>query len=833
MRDQRSIGLRSSTALAVLLLTALLASCGGSSGGDGAGAVMAGKPTGDQDNNKKVLQIRTLSNRADLISDGDALVEIDLHANANAAQAGLKVDVDGRDVSAAFALRADGRIVGLVEGLVPGANVISAATPSAAPAQLTITNHARGGPVFTGAQPLPFVCATPAPQGATATLPATNGSGLATAATDAQCNIATEYKLYYKSTAAGCTFALPDPINNPAYTNPAPPATLPPPANPCFKPYTPGSEPADMASTTTDHGKTVPYIVRLERGTLNRGIYDIAVLFDPNADWAPTAPQAQWNGKVLYSFGASTGQPRRQARPATAWTDDRALSRGYMVAVNSMSDSLKNSNRVLMTETVMMMKEHIIDRYGPVLFTMGSGCSGGSIASNMVSTIGPGLLDGITTSCTYPDSETVTMEVSDCVLLVEAYQKPQWLALQGGASLAAVNAKKAAINGHLDQSACHGWYNFFGSNAKAGNYFQRVVPPAANAAGTIVTLPTSVNNCELPASQVYDPVTNPNGPRCNAWSWAESIWGKVPGTPFARDTRDNVGVQYGLKALLAGSISAEEFVTLNEIVGGSDRDTNLTAARSTADPEALAIAYRAGIVLSGKSLARMPIIDMRGWDDSVIDLPPGLALLGIPPANLQGVALFGIHHQFRSFSIRDRLDRDGGGHGNQALWRFGRSGFVPSAAMAQDAFLLMDQWLAGLKADGSESTLEQKVLATRPAATADHCLLSADAIQSVKVTDAQVCDADKYLKPLFSPRQVAGSPRAEDILKCQLKPLDANDYGGALSPAQLARLAAVFPGGVCDWSRPGVGQQASLAPLDFSAGPGGLPFGTAPVSQPK
>ena len=831
MRDRRSFGPRWTAALAVLASGVLLAACGGSGGGGGEVGT-ADKPKGD--NNKKVLEIRTLSNRADLISDGDALIEIDLHANANASHAGLKVDVDGRDVSSAFAIRADGRILGLVDGLAAGANVISAATSSAAPAQLTITSHARGGSVFTGAQIVPYVCATPTPVGATANSPATNGSGLATAATDAQCNIATEFKLYYKSTAAGCTLGLPDPVNNSNYTNPAPAPSVPPPANPCFKPYTPGSTPADMASTTTDHGLTVPYIVRLERGTMNRGIYDIAVLFDPNAPaWQPTQAQAQWNGKVLFHFGASTGQPRRQARPATAWTDDRALSRGYMVAVNSMSDSLKNSNRVLMTETVMMMKEHIIDRYGPIGFTMGNGCSGGSIASNMISTIGPGLLDGITTSCTYPDSETVTMEVADCVLLVEAYQKPQWLALQGGASLAQINAKKAAINGHLDQSACHGWYNFFGSNAKAGNYFQRVVPPAANATGTIVTLPTSVNNCELPAAQVYDPVSNPTGARCNAWSWAESIWGKVPNTPFARDTRDNVGVQYGLKALQAGSISAEEFVTLNEIIGGTDRDTNLSAQRSVADAEALAIAYRAGIVLSGKSLSNMAVIDMRGWDDSVIDLPPGLAVLGIPPANLQGVALFGIHHQWRSFSIRDRLDRDGGGHGNQALWRFGRSGFVPSASMSNDAFMQMDQWLTSVIADASEGTLAQKVLAARPAASADFCLLSADATQSVKVTDTQVCDADKYLKPLFSPRQIAGGPRSEDILKCQLKPLDANDYGGALSPAQLARVAAVFPGGVCDWGAPGVGQQASQAPLSFAAGPGGQPFGPAPASQRK
>jgi hypothetical protein len=217
----------------------------------------------------------------------------------------------------------------------------------------------------------------------------------------------------------------------------------------------------------------------------------------------------------------------------------------------------------------------------------------------------------------------------------------------------------------------------------------------------------------------------------------------------------------------------------------------------------------------------------------VIDLPPGLALLGIPPANLQGVALFGIHHQWRSFSIRDRLDRDAGGHAGQALWRFGRSGFAPSASMSTDAFLQMDQWLTGLKADSSDGTLAQKVVATRPAASADFCLLSADATQSVKVGDTQVCDADKYLRPYRSPRQVAGSPRTEDVLKCQLKPLAADDYGGLLSAPQLSRLAAVFPGGVCDWSKPGVGQQPSAAPLTFASGPGGEALPPAPVSVAK
>ena len=69
----------------------------------------------------------------------------------------------------------------------------------------------------------------------------------------------------------------------------------------------------------------------------------------------------------------------------------------------------------------MMMKEHIVDTYGEVKYTMGNGCSGGSIQQNTVVSIYPGLLDGIQPSCDYPDSITTGMEVLDCVLLVNAY----------------------------------------------------------------------------------------------------------------------------------------------------------------------------------------------------------------------------------------------------------------------------------------------------------------------------------------------------------------------------------------------------------------------------
>jgi hypothetical protein len=751
------------------------------------------------------LDVKLLSGRADFVSGGDALVEISAPTGFTAGD--LKVDVGGRDVSSAFAARANGRITGVVTGLANGDNTLTVSAPGARTARLKLTNYPIGGPIISGPQVTPWICATPTPQAATATAAATNGSGLSTAATDAQCNIKTEYKLYYKTTTAGCVNALPDPT---------PPATAP--ANGCFKPYDPAAaRPADLATTTTDTGQTVPYIVRVERGTLNRGIYDLAVLFDPTKPWTATAPQAGWNGKVLYMFGSSTGQPRRQFRPQGSWVDDKSLSRGYMVAMNSLTDSQYNSNRVLMTETVMMMKERIIDNYGEIKFTMGAGCSGGSINQNTASSIMPGLLDGIQPTCTYPDSETTAIEVQDCALLVEAYQKPEWLALMtaAGYTQAQINAKKTAINGHVDQTACHGWFNLFASNPKPGNFFARVITD--HTTGVINQATTATNNCQLPASQVYDPVANPNGIRCGAQDNAVAIWGKVPGTVFARDTRDNVGVQYGLKAFVSGAITAEEFVTLNERIGGTDRDSNNAANRTVADADALAIAYRAGIVTSGKQLAKTAIIDMRGWDDSLIATTiPGLT---------------GIHHVWRSFQLRDRLDKENGNHDNHVMWRFGRNGFVPSAALAQDSFLTMDKWLTNLKADTSALPLEQKIVKAKPAEARDFCYLSTDAAQATKVFDKATCDADPLLKPSASPRQVAGGPLSENILKCQLKPLSTADYAPqTLTAAQLTRLQAVFPSGVCDWSKPGVGQQAAVSPLSFTAGPGGTAIPAAPVA---
>jgi hypothetical protein len=762
------------------------------------------------------FEIVSLSNRADLVSGGDALLEVRVPKDVPLNQVTLRLN--GRDVTGAFRASAAGRTLrGVVTDLVDGGNEFVAEARGRGhgelQARLRITNHPIGGPVLLGSQTTPWVCATPTAIPESGNTPASNASGLTSFAVDAQCNIATEYRLFYRTTTAGCSRALPDP---------SPPA--PAPTNNCFKPYTPGSAPADLATTTTTAGVTVPYIVRVERGTLNRGIYDIAVLFDPTSatPWTALTPQPQWNGKVVYTFGASTGQPRLQFRSEQNWADDAALSRGFMVVDNSLTDSLFNSNRVLNAETLMMMKEHIVDTYGEIKYTLGNGCSGGSIQQNTAASIFPGLLDGIQPSCDYPDSITTALEVTDCVLLVNFYAGPEWTSLMTGLTQAQINAKKTAINGHLDQVGCQSWNNAFGFNNKPGNYVPTLVINQTTGAMAPVGAPR--NNCRLPAALVYDPVTNPNATRCGDPDLSTAVWGTTAGIPAgsarARQTGDNVGIQYGLRALLAGAITPEEFVTLNEKIGGFDADWNRRAARTAADLPALDIAYRAGIVASGRNLGKLPIIDSRGFDEQ------------------------GIHYIWRSFAERARIDAaNDGNHGNQVMWRYG-TGLLPATAAQATAvtlrsLLTMDTWLSNLNVSAPKETLnsvrtQAEVILGKPAAVVDFCFLTGDTNFATPVTDMALCDADPRLPKHASPRQVAGGPLAENILKCALKPLNSVDYAPVVfSSAQWSRLQAGFADGICDWSEKGVGQRRAASPLTFADGPGGKRLPPPPVSHPR
>ena len=103
------------------------------------------------------LEIEVLSNRADLVSAGDALVAVDLPAGTDPST--VRVTAGDADVTDAFAVRPDGRFEGLRDRPRAGSQRASAPSSRTAPeARITITNHPNGGPVFSGPQVQPWVC---------------------------------------------------------------------------------------------------------------------------------------------------------------------------------------------------------------------------------------------------------------------------------------------------------------------------------------------------------------------------------------------------------------------------------------------------------------------------------------------------------------------------------------------------------------------------------------------------------------------------------------------------------------------------------------------------
>jgi len=317
------------------------------------------------------LKIEAVSNRADLVSGGDVLLRVTLPRRTQGV-----LSLNGRSVPGALHAAPDGRgYLALVSGLVPGKNTVSVSA-GRHKAYLTVTNHPISGPIFSGPHLQPWACTT-----------AANGLG---EPLDANCSAPTLYRFFYKNTATPPAFVAYDPANPPA-------AAL-------------------IATTTTDQGRTVPYIVRQETGTLNRTIYRITVLFDPAQPWMPWAPQPAWNGKVLYLFGAGAGTQYTQGNIAATF-DDNGLSRGFATAAAVMTNHGTNANTKLNAEALMMVKERLAEAYGPIRYTIGTGCSGGAIQQHSIADQYPGLIDGLLPVCSYPDTWSLAVNSHDCQVL--------------------------------------------------------------------------------------------------------------------------------------------------------------------------------------------------------------------------------------------------------------------------------------------------------------------------------------------------------------------------------------------------------------------------------
>jgi hypothetical protein len=413
----------------------------------------------------------------------------------------------------------------------------------------------------------------------------------------------------------------------------------------------------------------------------------------------------------------------------------------------------------------------------------------------VVASVMPGLLQGIQTGVSYPDAVSTWIETRDCGLLGMFYQTP------AGTTLS--TADRAALEGKPN-TYCNAWI---------GSFLSPQVPTRAANCGT-----------GFPAAIVYDPLLRPNGVRCSIHDMMVNIFGTVVDTD--RNTKpkipyDNAGVQYGLQALKSGAITPEQFVQVNETVGAYDSDMNWTAGlaatptvpapRFRALPDVFPQIYRSGLLDKAANLAKVTIIDLRP------NLGPD------------------IHQPWRSMEKRARLDATNGTHANHVIRGSGTS---TGAALTAQAFKMTDRWLAAIEADKSSATIEQKVLTNKPADVHDGCYANAGATNADLTTELLITDpACPIAAPLTqtSPHIVAGGPLSEDIFKCQLKPFDAvsADYGSVVFTAgQITRLRAVFPDGVCDWTKPGAGQTSQWVPTSFMNGPSGATIPAAPSSTP-
>jgi len=741
------------------------------------------------------FEISILSSSPDMVSGGDALVRVDVPEIVPLSL--VSVERNGDDVTGAFAPDPeDHALVGLVDGFVLGANTLEVEPTWWPPlwpalAQLSVTNYPITGPIFSGPQQYPFVCQTE-PSGLGQPLVdnddhdgfpvyGVDGSGNKTViGWSKDCSAETRVYYMYRSTTGGK-----------------------------FKPLPPVGSPADLATTTLD-GRTVPYVVRLEQGTIDRFIYSLAMLA-PLGENPEEPDDSNWNGRLVYSFGGGVAIGHSQGQASPPLLHD-VLSRGYAVATSTGNITGVHYNLQVGGEAALMVKERFIERHGVPYYTVGIGGSGGGIQQYVYGQNHFSLLDAAIPQYSYPDMSTQTIHVGDCELL-EYYMdvtdgaNTKWQNWENRSWLEGMNASSTVKNpttGNLGSSECiNGW---------------RGLTPLANnplwhqpIAGEVLMEPAGV------MGQV----------EWTHYADLRNIYG-VDDDGYAKVTWDNVGVQYGLQALLDGNITPEEFLKLNANIGSwkqskdmvqegcpfypfvwppcttpaqwdpwSSRNMNLSpdggdtpAPRREGSIDAMNAAYESGMVFDGK--IDIPIIDWRHYLEDQLNM----------------------HNTHQSFAERQRMIEGQGDADNQVIWF---TDARPKAVSDQtaEAFQVIDQWMANIKANPDKSVAENK-----PPLAVDRCFTTTgvEIARGDNVWDGILNDepagACTQAFPLYSTsRIVAGGPLKGGIYKCQLQSVGkaiAKGVYGTWKPDkdQKARLKEIFPTGVCDYSLPDAGRPA-------------------------
>ncbi|MEQ9395347.1 DUF6351 family protein [Marinobacter salarius] len=755
--------------LCVLTLPVLIAAC--SDGNDQSSTGGELEPLG-------VFAISVLSSPPEAVSGGEARVRIEAPAALPLAE--VMVMLDGTDVSDQFTPRSAGNgLEGRVRGLTEGDNTleVSSTEGNVTAASVTLVNHPVTGPIFSGPHQEPFFCAT---DGHLADLELGP-------VVDENCSVETvvSYK-YMTDTGAWADY----------------------PAG--------GERPADIATTTTLAGDDVDFIVRWERGSLNRFLYSIAMLSPPpGEDGEPDL--SVWNQRLIYYFQGGVAIGHYQGGPSRSralYTD--GLAAGYAVAYSTGTKTGTHYNLELGGETAIMVKDRFISAYGAPDYTVGVGGSGGGIQQYVYAQNHPGLIDAGVPQYSYSDMVTQTIHIGDCELI------ERWIDLQ------------------LRDNPSSKWADWNTRSWLIGLNANNEVPNDVVSFGLTPWVPPGSSECTASWRGLSPLALNPyfgEAPGITPEQQAEvewthfadliNIYGRAE-DGFAATTWDNVGVQYGLQALLDGNITSAEFIDLNWNIGSWKNEPEMVqegcpfiidlcfalndseplypnqidpwswrnattatdsapAPRKRADPGAIQAAFDSGMVQRGE--AEIPFIDLRHYLEDELDM----------------------HNTIQSFVTRQRLLNHDGDASNQVIWFIDRNPDGSNHDNTMQAFAVLDEWMANIRANPDSS-----VGANRPASAEDSCfdstgeLIASGASVWDGILDDQPAGAcTKRFPPYSTSRIVAGGPITGDVFRCALQSLDdaieAGFYGDWMpSAAEQTKLAAIFPDGVCDYSQPGI-----------------------------
>lgn len=504
------------------------------------------------------------------------------------------------------------------------------------------------------------------------------------------------------------------------------------------------------APTTTEQSQVGGVATTVEKGVIDRSIYSIAF------------PNQTWNGRLVYRFGGGCGTSYSQGSSFVNAVDPDLLAKGYAVATSTLDTYQSVCNEVLSAEVALMTKEHFIETYGVPQFTIGEGGSGGAIQQIQIAQNYPGILDAIAPAVPFPDAISTAMSVTDCGLLLHYYDTPSGQQLDA--------EQQRAIAGHRNLDTCRLWARTFLPNID----------------------PTVGCDPAIPADQIYDPVTNRSGVRCTLQDSAVNLYGVDPTTGFAARVLDNTGVVYGAQAFEDGVITFDQLLALNADVGGFDVDGKVVSTREAAPDEWFERVFSTGRVSEGGGLVDVPIILTNVYTDALGD----------------------IHDRQRSFAIRARLATAPGADPTNAVIFTVPSGgnlaqtLTGSVGDTSATVALLDQWLTAAAADTGGGTRADQLARNRPADAVDHCALpDGQSVQGDGIYDADNACTQAY--PVAADaRRVAGAPLRDDVLKCQKTPVAASVFARAVTDEQVDRLRQVFPDGVCDWSKPSIGNVA-------------------------